>query len=45
VLCEWEELSMVEAAEILHTTPKAVDSRLYRARRQLRERLAPLLQD
>lgn len=40
VLCEWEELSMADAAEILHTTPKAIDSRLYRARKQLRQGLA-----
>ena len=39
VLCEWEELSMAEAAAILKTTPKAVESRLYRARQLLRERL------
>ena len=39
VLCEWEELSMAEAAKILETTPKAVESRLYRARQILRERL------
>lgn len=39
VLCEWEELSMAEAAEVLHTTAKGVDSRLYRARKVLRERL------
>jgi len=39
VLCEWEELSMAEAAAILETTPKAVESRLYRARGILRERL------
>ena len=39
VLCEWEELSMAEAAAILETTPKAVESRLYRARQLLRERL------
>jgi RNA polymerase sigma-70 factor (ECF subfamily) len=39
VLCEWEELSMAEAAKILETTPKAVESRLYRARGILRERL------
>ena len=39
VLCEWEELSMAEAAVILETTPKAVESRLYRARQMLRERL------
>lgn len=39
VLCEWEEKSMAEAAAILETTSKAVDSRLYRARKILRERL------
>lgn len=39
VLCEWEEFSMAEAAAILKATPKAVESRLYRARQMLRERL------
>jgi RNA polymerase sigma-70 factor (ECF subfamily) len=39
VLCEWEERSTAEAAAILGTTPKAVESRLYRARQVLRERL------
>ena len=39
VLCEWEELSMAAAATVLETTPKAVESRLYRARQMLRERL------
>ena len=39
VLCEWEERSVVEAATILESTPKAVESRLYRARGILRERL------
>jgi len=39
VLCEWEELSMAEAAAILEATPKAIESRLYRARQILRERL------
>jgi RNA polymerase sigma-70 factor (ECF subfamily) len=39
VLCEWEERSVAEAAAILETTPKAVESRLYRARGILRERL------
>ena len=39
VLCEWEERSVAEAATILETTPKAVESRLYRARQLLRERL------
>jgi len=39
VLCEWEERSVAEAAIILQATPKAVESRLYRARQILRERL------
>ena len=39
VLCEWEEQSVAEAAAILDTTPKAVESRLYRARQILRKRL------
>lgn len=39
VLCEWEERSVAEAAAILETTPKAVESRLYRARQVLREKL------
>src|SRR5882757_8190790 len=38
VLCEWEERSVAEAATILETTPKAVESRLYRGRGILRER-------
>ena len=43
VLCEWVELSMADAAKILEATPKAVESRLYRARQILRERLKPWL--
>ncbi len=39
VLCEWEECSVAEAAKILEATPKAIESRLYRARQLLRERL------
>ncbi len=39
VLCEWEERSVGEAAAILESTPKAVESRLYRARQILRARL------
>jgi RNA polymerase sigma-70 factor (ECF subfamily) len=39
VLCEWDERSVAEAATILETTSKAVESRLYRARQILRERL------
>lgn len=36
VLCELEDRSIAEAAGILATTVKAVESRLYRARQQLR---------
>jgi len=39
VLCEWEDRSVKEVATILKTTPKAVESRLYRARQLLRKRL------
>lgn len=39
VLCEWEDLSVAEAAAILDISPKAAESRLYRARQLLRERL------
>jgi RNA polymerase sigma-70 factor (ECF subfamily) len=39
VLCEWEEHSVAGAAAILAATPKAVESRLYRARQLLRARL------
>jgi len=39
VLCEWEDHSIAEAAAILESTSKAVESRLYRARQILRERL------
>lgn len=39
VLCEWEEHSVAEAAALLESTPKAVESRLYRARQILRKRL------
>lgn len=38
-LCEWEDLPVAEAAAVLATTPKAVESRLYRARLLLRKRL------
>ena len=39
VLCEWEERSVVDAAAIIGATPKAVESRLYRARQILRGEL------
>jgi RNA polymerase sigma-70 factor (ECF subfamily) len=39
LLCELEDLSIAEAATALQTTAKAVESRLYRGRHLLRERL------
>lgn len=39
VLCEWEEYSLAAAAAIMEITPKAVESRLYRARQILRAEL------
>ena len=39
LLFEFEDRSMTEAATILGTTQKGIESRLYRARGQLRERL------
>ncbi|MEI7729294.1 MAG: sigma-70 family RNA polymerase sigma factor [Verrucomicrobiota bacterium] len=39
ILCEWEALPVAEAATVLQSTPKAVESRLYRARQILREKL------
>lgn len=42
-LCEWDDLRLAEAAEVLGTTAKAVESRLYRARQQLRETLRGIL--
>lgn len=39
VLCEWQDMPVAEAAAALHTTPKAIESRLYRARKLLRETL------
>jgi RNA polymerase sigma-70 factor (ECF subfamily) len=39
ILCEWQEMPVIEAATVLGATPKAIESRLYRARQLLRERL------
>jgi RNA polymerase sigma-70 factor (ECF subfamily) len=39
ILCEWQELSIAGAAALLKATPKAVESRLYRARQILRTQL------
>lgn len=43
VLFEYEQLSHAEIAGIVGATPKAVETRLYRAREQLRQRLRNLL--
>lgn len=39
VLCELDEMAVAEAAAVLESTPKAVESRLYRGRQLLREKL------
>jgi RNA polymerase sigma-70 factor (ECF subfamily) len=39
VLCEWEDMSAADAAAVLQTTSRAIESRLYRARRLLKDRL------
>ena len=39
ILCEWEDMAVAEAAKVLQSTPKAVESRLYRARHLLRDKL------
>jgi len=39
VLCEWEEMSVANAAAVAEITPKAMESRLYRARQILRAEL------
>jgi len=44
VLSEYEELSHAEIAEILHCSAKAVETRIYRARQQLRTSLAKWLE-
>lgn len=40
ILFEYQELSHAEIAEIAGTTPKAIETRLYRARGALRDKLA-----
>lgn len=44
LLSEFENLPTAEIATVMKCTPKAVESRLYRARGQLREKLARWLQ-
>jgi RNA polymerase sigma-70 factor (ECF subfamily) len=45
ILYEYENLSQEEIAEVLECTPKAVETRIYRARNLLRKSLAGLLED
>lgn len=45
VLAQYEEKSQAEIATILDCTVKAVETRIYRARKQLRSALAGLLQE
>lgn len=44
ILAEYEERSQAEIGEILGCTAKAVETRIYRARQQLRVRLGTLLE-
>lgn len=44
ILAEYEERSQAEIGEILGCTAKAVETRIYRARKHLREALGELLQ-
>ena len=45
VLAEYEEKPQAEIASILNCTVKAVETRIYRARKQLRLALARVLQE
>jgi len=44
ILCEYEELAHAKIGEILNCTGKAVETRIYRARQQLRTSLAKLFE-
>ena len=44
ILAEYEEMSQAEIGEILDCSVKAVETRIYRARKQLREALQSLFQ-
>lgn len=44
ILAEYEDKSHTEIAEILGCSPKAVEVRIYHARRQLRESIASILE-
>lgn len=41
ILCNYEDMSMAEAAGVMDTTPEAIESLLSRARRTLRRQLEP----
>lgn len=43
VLVEYEDMSQAEIASVLNCTPKAVENRLYRARKLLRDKLSRLI--
>jgi RNA polymerase sigma factor (sigma-70 family) len=45
ILCEWQEMTVADAAKVLNTTRKSVESRLYRARQRLRPTLDKWLRD
>jgi RNA polymerase sigma-70 factor (ECF subfamily) len=45
VLSEYEELSHAEIGVVLRCSPKAVETRIYRARKQLRDELGWLLEN
>lgn len=45
ILAEWEGKSQAEIGVILGCSAKAVETRIYRARKQLRQVLQPLLQE
>ncbi|MGC8743277.1 MAG: RNA polymerase sigma factor [Verrucomicrobiia bacterium] len=44
ILCELQDLSLAEAAKVLNTTIKSVESHLYRARKALRQKLKDYLE-
>jgi RNA polymerase sigma factor (sigma-70 family) len=44
ILFEYEEFSHAEIGEVLECSPKAVETRVYRARQQLRMSLAKLVE-
>jgi RNA polymerase sigma-70 factor (ECF subfamily) len=44
ILAEYEQCSHLEIATILHCSAKAVETRIYRARQQLRSRLGNIMQ-